>query len=147
MLKIVIDTNVIVSAALSPKGTPAKIIEHIADSNEIQVYYCAEMMAEYRDVLSREYLNLTVEAQYSITDSIRSIGILVSCSASEIALPDEDDRVFYDTAKASGAILITGNTRHYPIESFILTPSDFLILYEKTNEIGHTGDITPNFSK
>jgi predicted nucleic acid-binding protein len=43
-------------------------------------------------------------------------------------MPDEDDRVFYDAAKTADAYLITGNSKHYPKESFILTPSEFLKL-------------------
>ena len=41
-------------------------------------------------------------------------------------MPDEDDRKFYDVAKSSGAFLITGNIKHFPSESFIVTPADFL---------------------
>ena len=41
-------------------------------------------------------------------------------------MPDEDDCVFYDIAKYAKACLITGNTKHYPVESFILTPMEFL---------------------
>ena len=134
MQRIVIDTNVIVSAALSPTGSPAKIIELITESNEIQIYYCAEMMAEYIEVLSRDYIKLSIEVQHSMTDAIKSVGTLVSSSISVVELPDEDDRVFYDTAKENGAILITGNTKHYPAESFIMTPAEFMALLEKTNE-------------
>ena len=50
---------------------------------------------------------------------------------SDVPMLDEDDRVFYDTAKESGAILVTGNTKHFPAESFIMTPSDFLAYLEK----------------
>ena len=39
---------------------------------------------------------------------------------------DEDDRIFYDTAKTAKAYLITGNKKHYPQENFIFTPADFL---------------------
>jgi len=39
MQKIVIDTNIIISAALSPSGKPAKIINMIADSDEMLIYY------------------------------------------------------------------------------------------------------------
>jgi hypothetical protein len=46
-------------------------------------------------------------------------------------LPDEGDRAFYDIAKAYGATLITGNIQHFPKEDFILTPSEFLELWEK----------------
>ena len=43
-------------------------------------------------------------------------------------MTDEDDRAFYDTAKNNDAYLVTGNTRHYPNESFILTPTEFMRL-------------------
>jgi hypothetical protein len=43
-------------------------------------------------------------------------------------MPDEDDRVFYDTAKTAGAYLIPGNTKHFPQEPFILTPAQFLAM-------------------
>jgi len=39
---------------------------------------------------------------------------------------DEDDRIFYDTAKSANAVLVTGNKKHYPDESFIMTPAEFL---------------------
>ena len=41
-------------------------------------------------------------------------------------MPDETDRIFYDTAKASGAILITGNLKHFPSEPFIMKSAEFL---------------------
>jgi len=42
-----------------------------------------------------------------------------------VVMPDESDRTFYDTAKTCGAVLVTGNMRHYPSESFIMTPAKF----------------------
>jgi hypothetical protein len=45
-------------------------------------------------------------------------------------MPDETDRTFYDVAKAAGAILATGNTKHYPKESFIVGPAQFLTKYQ-----------------
>jgi len=52
----------------------------------------------------------------------------VSTDKSDIPFNDETDRKFYDAAKGSGAYLITGNKRHYPIEPVIVTPADFLLL-------------------
>jgi hypothetical protein len=43
----------------------------------------------------------------------------------------EDDRIFYDTAKHSGSILVTGNLKHYPKEAFILAPTEFLAKHVK----------------
>jgi predicted nucleic acid-binding protein len=47
-------------------------------------------------------------------------------------MKDEDDRKFYDVAKAALAFLITGNIRHFLPEPFIVTPVDFLRRYEQS---------------
>jgi len=127
--RVVVDTNILVSAALSPNGNPAKIIALISSGEEIQVYYSREILAEYKDVLSRQKLNIAAETQTRIMNAIISTGTLITPTSSEIPLPDESDRVFYDTAKESGAVLITGNTKHFPEEDFIVTPSQFLELF------------------
>ena len=126
MLKIVLDTNVIISAALSPAGTCAKIINMIAYNDEIQPFYKADILSEYEEVLSREHLNIAVKTQTDIIDTIKSVGIEIEPTASDILLPDETDRIFYDTARAAEAILITGNKKHYPDENFIMAPAEFL---------------------
>ena len=126
MIKIVLDTNVIVSAALSPNGNPAKILSLITLNKHIQIYYNDEILNEYNDVLSRPRMNISTEIQVHIINSIIKIGTLKNPIASLIVMPDESDRIFYDTAKKSGAILITGNTKHYPAEPFIMTPADFM---------------------
>ena len=46
-----------------------------------------------------------------------------------ITLPDETDRKFYDTAKASEAVLITGKLKHYPADPLIMLPAAFLEKY------------------
>ena len=55
--------------------------------------------------------------------------------ASTISLPDETDRVFYDTAKSSDSILITGNIKHYPSDEFVMSPSDFLKSISSDDEV------------
>jgi len=45
---------------------------------------------------------------------------------STMEMPDESDRKFYDLHKAAGAILITGNIKHFPKEDSIMKPADFL---------------------
>ena len=51
---------------------------------------------------------------------------MIEPAASDIPMIDETDRIFYDTAKAAGATLITGNIKHYPAEPFIMLPADFI---------------------
>ena len=125
MLKIVIDTNIIVSSMLSPAGNPAKIMQLFFE-RRVDLYYSESIMFEYGNVLFRPRLKFNAGDVNSLFDVITKIGILTEPEISSAAMPDEDDRVFYDAAKSNGAFLITGNKKHYPDEPFILTPSDFL---------------------
>jgi len=129
-MQIVIDTNVIISAALSPQGNPAKIMNLVTDNDYIELYCNQTIFAEYKKVLSYKRLNISSEVQEEILDMITEIGTVIDPSPSDIEMPDESDRIFYDTAKASGAILITGNKKDYPDEPFILTPSEFVERFE-----------------
>ena len=129
MHKAVIDTNVVVSAALSDKGKPAKIISLVLDK-AISIFYSHEIMREYTKVLERPHFNIRLEKKEYLTDGIATVGSLYAPKVSNIPLPDESDRIFYDLAKEVGAIIITGNKKHYPDEEFIMTPSEFLTFIE-----------------
>ena len=129
MWKVVIDTNIVISAAISPFGNPANILDMILDG-EIQMYYSDGIMNEYIDVLSRPRLQIAANLQFYIIKGLTRMGICINQTVSTFPLPDESDRIFYDTAKDSGAVLITGNTKHYPTESFIMTPSDFMAMLQ-----------------
>jgi len=126
MNKIVLDTNILISALLSPNGNPAKILALVAVSDEIQLFYSAEILSEYRRALSYPRLSIAEEKKLRVVLLIEAFGTLIEPPTSTMPLPDESDRIFYDTAHESGAILVTGNTKHYPVEDFIKTPSDFL---------------------
>ena len=126
MSKIVLDTNIVISALLSPDGNPAKILALIAVSDDVQLFYSEEILSEYRRVLSYPRLSIAEERRLRAVFLIETFGTLIEPPKSTIPLPDESDRFFYDTACESGAILVTGNTKHYPIEDFIMTPSEFI---------------------
>ena len=131
MINIVLDTNIIVSAALSSEGNPAKIIKLIALDDSIQIYYSPAILDEYKKVLSYERLNLSEEKQTRAVNLIEKNGVCVQPETSDIPLPDESDRIFYDTAKAVNAYLVTGNQKHYPEESQIVTPARFVEIFGK----------------
>ena len=138
MKRVVIDTNVLISATLSPAGNPARIIELISDK-EIHLYYCQAIMDEYKRVLACEKLKITAELQNRTLKAIESLGFLVEPSISDISMPDESDRVFYDTAKESNSVLITGNTKHFPDEPKIMTPTEYWRAFLES-EIKHRGN-------
>jgi putative PIN family toxin of toxin-antitoxin system len=125
MYKVVLDTNVVVSALWSEQGKPYRILEMLI-IGEIEPYYNDEILEEYNEVLRRGKLGFSGEKVERLLSAIIETGISADALKSVVALIDEDDRKFYDIAKANGAILITGNKKHYPDESTILSPAEFL---------------------
>jgi predicted nucleic acid-binding protein len=110
---------------MSPLGNPARIYRMFLN-REIVLVYSAEIMLEYEDVLHRSRLHIDKEDADMILEAIRQFGELVAPQPSAEPMNDEDDRPFYDAAKSADAFLVTGNMRHYPAASFVLTPKDFL---------------------
>ena len=125
--RVVLDTNVLVSALMSPTGNPAKIYKMFLTGN-LGLVYNESILSEYNEVLHRSYLHILEEDADKVINAIKLNGEHVEPTPSTFQMNDEDDRAFYDTAKHSGAYLVTGNTRHYPKESFILTPTEFIDL-------------------
>jgi len=95
-------------------------------NDEIQIYYCDDILAEYKEVLSRPSLKIAPEKITRFLKILKETGMSVESPSSSITMPDESDRVFYDTAKDNSAILITGNTKHYPLDDCIMTPRQYL---------------------
>jgi len=127
MIKVVLDTNVVVSALMSPAGNPARILDMIFNGI-IQVYHSESILFEYKDVLTRPSLKILPEKANRFFEIVCEIGTSVELIISTVQLPHENDRAFYDTARRCAAILITGNIKHYPAEDFIMTPREFLDL-------------------
>jgi putative PIN family toxin of toxin-antitoxin system len=123
--KVVLDTNILVSSLLS-YGPPALIIDWIAEGKLFPVYN-RSILFEYLDVLNRPKFGFNpLQVNRLIHDIVRTGFGVDEGVSSTITMPDESDRKFYDTAKTAGAILITGNSRHYPKESFVVTPTVFV---------------------
>ena len=125
MRRVVLDTNILVSALWSKQGNPYKIVEMIF-TNDITPHFNDEIIEEYYEVLFRAKLNFPENKVLSLLHEITKKGIFVKSVISDVLLIDESDRKFYDAAKTNEALLITGNLKHYPDEPFILTPHEFL---------------------
>jgi predicted nucleic acid-binding protein len=131
---VVLDTNILVSSLLSD-GPPAFIVDRVAEGR-IRPCFDDRILSEYWDVLSRPKFDFSpLRINRLIRDIVRAgFGIEVPAKRSVeettisggISMPGKSDRKFYDAAKTAGAILITGNIRHYPNEPFIFTPAAFV---------------------
>jgi len=125
MRKVVLDTNILVSALWSKQGNPYKVVEMLF-LEEIVLYYTDEMIEEYEEVLCRDKFGFSKDRVESLLRELEKNGVLTRPAAGMEVFTDESDRKFYDTAKANGATLITGNIRHYPNQPFVTTPFEFL---------------------
>ena len=124
---IVLDTNVLVSAILA-SGPPAIIVDLVANGY-LRPIYNDHIITEYCKVLYRPKFGFMPLKVDRLIDDIVRTGVAVEVIPSTIPMIDEDDRKFYDVAKISQTILVTGNIKHFPKESFIITPASFLKVY------------------
>ena len=123
----VFDTNVLVSALLSRNAVSPTValLDHILDRTIIPVYN-EEILNEYNEVLHRSKFSFATEQINAVLAAIRR-GIAADRTPAKWNFPDEEDVVFYEVAlSVDKAYLITGNTRHFPPVSKVVTPAEML---------------------
>ena len=125
-IKAVIDTNVLVSSFISknPNSPTVRIIKAIAEGIFTPVY-SDDILSEYEEVLGRGHFKLDPSAISILIQRIKEIGEAVSPIDSEEDFLDPDDKVFFCTALAGDAKLVTGNIKHYPPAELVVTPAQF----------------------
>lgn len=131
----VFDTNVLISSLLTkkPDTATAKVVDAIAEQRIIPLY-SEEIFEEYEEVLNRPRFPFSRERIDQILEMIKQFGIMVVPGPTGEILPDEDDLVFYEVVmekRDDDAYLITGNIKHFPKRSFIVTPTEMMALLEK----------------
>jgi putative PIN family toxin of toxin-antitoxin system len=132
---VIIDTNVIVSALLTNNtdSSTFKVLKLFFD-NEIVLYYSAQIMNEYFEVLSRKKFNFDENLIESIREAIEKFGIEITPENKDILMIDIKDKPFYELVmdeQIDDAKLVTGNIKHFPIQTNIMTPSQFMEMYNK----------------
>ena len=125
----VIDTNVLVSAMLKWNSVPGTVLRMVYNG-VITPVWNAKILNEYRKVLSRSKFHFSQEIVNAVMDGITDEGICVDEETLDVDLLDPKDRVFYEVVmeerKAEDAYLVTGNMKHFPAETFIVTPRQML---------------------
>ena len=131
----VIDTNVVVSAMLKFQSVPGQIAREALLGDLIPLL-CDEIIAEYREVLARPKFKFDPEAVDMFIDGIIERGIFIDALPVDEVIPDPKDIVFYEVVmegrKAHDfTYLVTGNIKHFPIKSFVVTPKEMLDIMHK----------------
>ena len=124
-MNVVLDTNVLVSAILSP-GRKAYSIFQSAVFGDFQIVFDSRIMDEYEKVLHYRKFGFEANDIDAVLSPIKEYGIhIVAHPIKDIAFGDESDRKFFEVAKTSGAILVTGNMKHFPSDPAVMSVSDF----------------------
>ena len=125
-IKAVIDTNVLVSAywTRNADSPPARVYRALL-LGMVTALVNDEIISEYRDVLHRPKFGFNTEDVDKDIAFIEQSGVEFLPADSGETFPDPNDKVFYCTAIAGDAKLVTGNMKHFPKANFIVTPAQF----------------------
>ncbi|MEW6608041.1 MAG: putative toxin-antitoxin system toxin component, PIN family [bacterium] len=132
-MRVVLDTNVVVSGLLNPYGASASILKLVL-LKEIEIVFDARLLCEYKEVLLRPKFQFKESQVNDFIDGLLNTGLSILTKPLKASLPDVDDNPFLEIAIADGgAILVTGNKKHYPKELCqgvnVLTPQEFIQMY------------------
>ena len=112
-LRLVLDTNIVVSAALKPLGLQRSVLL-LAISKSARLYFSAAVFAEYRAVLSRPELQIRKGLRQQVLQLLENHAHFIAPSATLQVTLDPADNIFLECADAARAdYLITGNQRHF----------------------------------
>ena len=115
MIRVVLDTNVVVSGSLIEDSLPASILD-LAAAKKILMIVSAPILAEYEEVLRRPRLKLSDARIDAVIDLIRTTSLTVTPRRTLSISRDESDNRFYECAEAGKAeFIVTGNTKHFPV--------------------------------
>jgi len=132
-MRIVMDTNVLVSGLLTPFGVCGNIVRLLTSGN-LTLCVDARILFEYEDVLRRPCFKMDHKMIGVVMEYIEATAEVHNAAPLQHFLPDPDDHPFLEVAIAANAdCLITGNIKHFPVDARhgirVMTPREFLNLH------------------
>jgi uncharacterized protein len=129
MIRVVIDTNVVVSALLQSRGLPEAVVS-LALSGDVQWFASEPILQEYSTVLGRRKLAIHPARVVEAMSRIRAAVSIVEPTVKITAAGDPDDNIFLECSQAAEAdYIVTGNIRHFPEvwgKTRIVSPRQFI---------------------
>ncbi len=130
-LRLVIDTNVLISAAIKPAGLQRTVLL-LAITKPARLYVSRPILEEYSEVLSRPELRIRKGLRQQLLQLIKNHTFTVAPTRRLEVTSDPDDNMFVECADAARAdYLVTGNQKHFPRfwkKTKIITPREFISL-------------------
>lgn len=147
MICAVVDTNVLVSALWTKNDQSATFrVAKLLQEGRFRALYNEEILTKYEEVLSRPKFKFPRLVIDTIIAYVREHGIHSERVPYAEAMPDEDDRVFYEVALSKeDAYLVTGNLKHFPVTPIVVTPAEMLEIVLADRDTNYH-ELTTNFS-
>lgn len=133
----ILDTNVLVSAMLKAGSVPGMVAAEAMNGDIIPVLN-DEILAEYEDVLRRPKFMFEERAVRVFLDELKRRAVYTDAGPIEDNIPDPKDIIFYavlmEKRKEEEAYLVTGNLKHFPVRTYIVTPREMLDILQEGKE-------------
>ena len=130
-LRLVLDTNIVISAALKSEGLQRTVLT-LAMAPPARLYVTKPILTEYRQVLARPRFRLPKGQRERFLQLLKNRAHLVEPVRRLNITSDPDDNMFLECAEAARAdYLVTGNVRHFPPfwrQTKIIASREFLTL-------------------
>jgi len=132
MQKVIIDTNVLVSALIQ-RSYPNLIIYYCVLENQVEVCISDELFEEYLDVLNRpkftRYPDFVAKAEFVLTQIESKATYYFPKEKFEIIANKNDNRLLELASESKADFLITGNTNDFTMSYFngtkIVNPREY----------------------
>ena len=125
----ILDTNVLVSAMLKSGSVPDQLAAEAMYGDIIPILN-DEILAEYEDVLRRPKFKFDERTVRVFLEELKRRAVFIDAGPIDEILPDPKDIVFYavlmEKRKEDDAYLVTGNLKHFPLKTYIVTPKEML---------------------
>ena len=130
-VRVVLDTNVVVSALLKPESLPRTVVRLVM-TKPARWYVSDAILAEYAEVLARRELNIRKTLRRQFLHLLKKRTHIVKPAHLPPLTRDPDDNKFIECADSARAdFLITGDTRHFPPywkNAKVISPREVLAL-------------------
>ena len=136
MQKLIVDTNVLVSALIQ-KSYPYLIIQQLFIDKQMELCISAELIKEYYAVLGRKkfskYPDFISAATIVLADIEKNATIYVPKVKLQILADPDDDKLLELAQECKADFLITGNTTHFTMNHYrktkIVSPKEYWDIY------------------
>jgi putative PIN family toxin of toxin-antitoxin system len=138
-VKIVLDTNVLVSALLRPGSLPSRVVDLVL-ARQVTLVFDLRIFGEYQEALLRPEFAFPLHQVSALMAFLWSVGERVQAAPLPLRLSDPDDGMFIEVAVSALAdALVTGNGKHFPVSQrhgvHVLSPREWLTVWASAGSL------------